>query len=81
MMIDYDKYEDNSNILILLNNVVKQILLCSSDDLKDKLLFDLKLLDFFKRKLDSADYRLGQSQRKNIYPFINDLTVFLHDVS
>jgi hypothetical protein len=59
VLIDYDRYENNPNLLILLNNVVKQVLLASNKDLKFKLLFDLKLLDIFHGKLKSDDYKLS----------------------
>jgi len=59
LLIDYDRYENNPTMLILLNSVVKQILLGSNLGLKNKLLFDLKLLDINRRKLESSDYKLS----------------------
>jgi hypothetical protein len=46
IVIDYNKFENNSNVLILLNGVVKSMILVDSKvNLADKILFDLKLLE------------------------------------
>lgn len=53
IIIDYDKFENNSNLLILLNSTVKSILTSRSEShLADKLLFDLNMIQVFSGKLD-----------------------------
>ena len=76
LIIDYDKFEDNTCILTLLNRVVIQILSCTSDEfrLRTKLLFELKLLKIFSGKLQSTDYEVSQANRKCIFAFIHQLT-------
>jgi hypothetical protein len=44
IIIDYEKYSTNSNILTLLNKTVKAILSTKTANLADKLLFDLGLI-------------------------------------
>ena len=45
IIIDYDKYENNSNVLILLNSTIKSLLTTNNESkLADKLLFDLNIL-------------------------------------
>lgn len=60
IVIDYDKYENNSNILLLLNGVVKSMILVDSEfSLSDKILFDLKLLEHFAAKIDHPDNKVS----------------------
>ena len=78
IIIDYDKYENNSNVLILLNNAVKSILSSRSESkLTDKLLFELNLIQIFSTKLDSEEYKSPLSIRKDIFPFIHNMTLFI----
>ena len=58
ILIDYDKYENNSNLLILINKLVT-VILDSKGDLVTKLIGDLNLLSYFRKKLESPDYLLG----------------------
>ena len=75
---DYTRYEDNSNILILLNGVVKSIITNKSGvAMADKLILELKLVEFFATKLSHSDYKEPLALRKNIYPFIHNITSFL----
>jgi hypothetical protein len=47
-MYDYSKFENNTNVLILLNGTVKSILTSKTGQfLLEKILFDLKLIEFF----------------------------------
>jgi hypothetical protein len=58
LIIDYSKFENNSNILILLNGVLKSILTQKCDvRLDEKILFELKLIEHFSIKLSHSDYR------------------------
>jgi hypothetical protein len=80
LILDYTRYEDNSNILILLNGVVKSIITNSSGvPMAEKLLINLKLVEFFATKLSHSDYKEPLSRRKNIYPFIHNITSFLQN--
>ena len=81
IIIDYDKFENNSNMLILLNSCVKSMLNIKDAKLRDKILFELNLIQIFSRKLEHPDYLLSQSTRKNIYPFIHNLTVAIYAAS
>jgi hypothetical protein len=42
--------------------------------MRDKLLFELKLIKVFSQKLETDDYFKGQTVRKAIYPFIHKIT-------
>jgi hypothetical protein len=80
-VIDYSKYENNTNILNLLNGVVKLICLSKCQIPMDrKILFDLNLIDSFGQKLSNADYKESLANRKSIYPFIHNLTSFLQSL-
>jgi hypothetical protein len=47
-MYDYSKFENNTNVLILLNGTVKSILTSKTGQLLlEKILFELKLIEFF----------------------------------
>lgn len=83
VIIDYDKYDDNSNILILLNKVVFLVLRCKEDGMKlrHKLLIELNLLKIFSEKLQNEEYKVGQARRKCIYPFIHKVTDELIKIS
>lgn len=76
VIIDYNKYEGNSNMLILLNKVVVLVLRCKEDNnqLRVKLLNELNLLKIFSERLQHDDYKVGQARRKCIYPFIHKIT-------
>lgn len=48
IVIDYSTYENNTNILILLNSAVKSMLNSNPDvPLAEKILVDLKLIEVF----------------------------------
>jgi hypothetical protein len=80
-MYDYSKFENNTNVLILLNGTVKSILTSKTGQfLLEKILFDLKLIEFFAQRLQSKDYLQSISIRTNIYPFIHNMTAFLIDL-
>ena len=82
LIIDYSKYENNSNILILLNGAVKSMLTSKNyPALGDKILFEQKLIETFASKLNHSDYQASLAVRKNIYPFIHNFTSFLIDLS
>ena len=58
LIIDFDKYENNSNILLLLSNVIKSIMsMKTNPKLGEKVLFDLKLIKIFSSKLNHRDYQ------------------------
>lgn len=81
LMYDYSKFENNTNVLILLNGTVKSILTSKTGQfLLEKILFDLKLIEFFAQRLQSKDYLQSISIRTNIYPFIHNMTAFLIDL-
>ena len=81
IIIDYNRYENNSNILILLNGAVKSMVMSASHkQLCTKMLFESKLIDTFASKLNHEDYNKGLSVRKNIYPFILNFTSFLLNI-
>ena len=81
IIIDYDKYENNSNVLILLNSTIKSLLTTNNESkLADKLLFDLNILQIFSNKLDHKDFILPMTTRKDIFPFIHNLTSFLQQM-
>ena len=77
IIIDYDRYETNTNILILLNSTVKSILSVNSPILVNKILFDLKLLEQFANKLNSEENKVSRAVKKDIFPFIHNLTEFI----
>lgn len=77
IIIDYDRYESNTNILILLNSTVKSILSVNSPSSVNKILFDLKLLEQFANKLNSEENKVSRAVKKDIYPFIHNLTAFI----
>ena len=78
LILDYTRFEDNSNILILLNGVVKSVITNNAGvPMADKLILDLKLIEFFATKLSHSDYKEPLAKRKNIYPFIHNITSFL----
>lgn len=77
IIIDYDRYETNTNILILLNSTVKSILSVDSPILVNKILFDLKLLEQFANKLNSEENKVSRAVKKDIFPFIHNLTEFI----
>jgi hypothetical protein len=43
----------------------------------EHLVGDLKLIEFFATKLSHSDYQESLAKRKNIYPFIHNITSFL----
>ena len=45
----------------------------------DKLILELKLVEFFATKLSHSDYKEPLALRKNIYPFIHNITSFLQN--
>jgi len=55
ILIDFDKFEDNTNLLLLLSSVVKSLVQTKANSpeipMCNKILFDLKLLETFKKKL------------------------------
>lgn len=78
IVIDYSTYENNTNILILLNSAVKSMLNSNPEvPMAEKILVDLKLIEVFGKQIEHEDYKKGMSTRKNIYPFIHNLTHFL----
>lgn len=82
ILIDYFNFEDNTNILILLNGAVKSIIsTISSRNLADKLLFEHKLLSKFAAKLRHEDYNKSIAARISIYPFIHNMTAYLMETT
>lgn len=78
LILDYSRFEDNSNILILLNGVVKSVITNQSGiPMAERMVGDLKLIEFFATKLSHSDYKESLAKRKNIYPFIHNITSFL----
>ena len=78
IVIDYNKFENNSNVLILLNGIVKSMLLINSKiNLAHKILFDLKLLEQFAKRIEHPDNKVSRACKKDIYPFIHNLTAYL----
>ena len=90
ILIDYNNYDDNTNILILLNGVVKSIIQThstpeklgqskkgQSEGMAHRLLFDLKLIETFAGKINSDEYKQSIATRKCIYPFIHNLTAYI----
>ena len=58
MIADYERFENNTNVLILLNGTVKSMLTCTAQaDLAASLLFEKGLIKFFANRLNSADYK------------------------
>jgi hypothetical protein len=77
-IIDYDKYQNNTNILILLNGTIKSMFQSKLNiPFANKLLLDLGLISFFANHLNHNDYKQPLASRKNIYPFIHNFTSFL----
>ena len=77
ILIDYEKYEYNSTILILINKCVKEVL-ARKDKLAIKLINDVELLEFFSAMLRTQDYQYAsQPNRKAIYPFIHSITSYV----
>mmetsp|Transcript_13161 Transcript_13161/g.22295 ORF Transcript_13161/g.22295 Transcript_13161/m.22295 type:complete len:123 (+) Transcript_13161:1357-1725(+) len=79
---DFEKYKNNTNILLLLNSVVKSIISLQSNHhlpMNEKILFELKLVDFFARQINQPDYQQSLARRLSVYPFIHNFTSFLID--
>ena len=78
---DYNRYEWNSNVLLAVSNAVKSIITVGTDghDLLHKLLVDDQLLVMLAQKLQHNDFLRTQTNRKDIYPFIFDLTRFIQE--
>lgn len=68
-------------MLILLNGSVKSILTSKTHEekLSDKLLFDHGLISYFAQLLQKDEYKESFATRKNIFPFIHNLTAFIID--
>ena len=81
IVIDYNKFENNSNVLILLNGIVKSMLLVDSKvELANKILFDLKLLEQFAARIEHPDNQVSRACKKDIYPFIHNMTAYLEEI-
>lgn len=81
-MRDYNNYRDNTNLLLLLNSVVKSLVTSSVNStvpLAVKVLLDEGLISYSTSQLKAENYRQSIAQRRSIYPYIHNLTSFLDE--
>lgn len=77
MVIDYEKFDNNSIMLHTLNDTFKSITVSNSDELLRSLYIENKLLEKFNARFSLSEFTLKPNQRKDIYAYMHKFVLEL----